>query len=203
MNESPPPNEGLEEIDERYRRFSNRDSSRPSEATRRAVLRHAAELAAQYQTEANSAPIEFRRASANQPRWRIAAYGGLAAAALAGLLIAPRFLTPTTAPMTRLPPPPAHTAEPAAVSPAAPATAESRAFAGNEPPSRNSAPGAVSGADARQAPRAQGPARESASPPQLAQMQAMRAPSAARAMTASPLAPCPPPPENCTRGACV
>jgi hypothetical protein len=50
MNEIPTPNEGPDEIDERYRRLSDRDSSGPSEAVRRAVLRHAAELAAQIRT---------------------------------------------------------------------------------------------------------------------------------------------------------
>ena len=75
-----------QEVDERYRRLSDRDSSRPSEAIRQAVLRHAAELAAQVHTQESSAPIEFRKAAANEPRWRVATYGGLAAAALAGLL---------------------------------------------------------------------------------------------------------------------
>ena len=104
MNELPPPNEGLEEVDGRYRRLSDRDSSHPSEAIRRAVLRHAAELAAQARTPESSAPVEFRKPSANEPRWRVATYGGLAAAALAGLLIAPHFLAPSTAPITRTAP---------------------------------------------------------------------------------------------------
>ena len=170
MNEFPPPNEGLEEVDERYRRLSNRDPSRPSEATRRAVLQHAAELA-RHRTEANSVPIGSRLPSANRPHWRVATYGGLAAAALAGLLIAPHFLTTSTGPMTRPSPPPVHTPEPGAARPATPAAAESDAFAG---------------ADARRATSAQGPARESAPPPRLAQMQAVGAPSAARAGASSP-----------------
>jgi hypothetical protein len=174
-----------EEIDERYGRLSDTDSSRPSEKIRRAILRHAVELAAQARNPESSAPIEFRRPAANESRWRVATYGGLAAAALAGLLIAPHFLTPSTAPMTRLAPPSARTPEPAAERPATPA-ATPRAFAGNVRPSPNAALGPVAGADARRAPRAQGPARESASPPQLAQMQAMPAPSAARAMASSP-----------------
>jgi hypothetical protein len=173
MNEFPPPNEGLEDVDKRYRRLSDRDSSRPSEAIRRAVLRHAAEHAAQGRAQENSTPIEFRRRSANQPRWRVATYGGLAAAALAGLLIAPHFLT-----------------ERAAEKPATPA--EPRAFTGNVRPSQNPALGAVAGADARRAPMAQGRARESAPAPQLAQMQTMRTPSAARAMPSSPSPAAPP-----------
>jgi hypothetical protein len=159
MNESPPPNEGLEEVDELYRRLSECDSSRPSEALGLAVLRHASELAAQARTREGSVPIEFRRPSANDSRWRVAAYGGVAAAALAGLLIAPHFLTPSTA--LQKPTTPAAT-------PAPP-----RALAGD--------------ADARRATMAQGPALESASPPQLAQ-RATPAPSAARDMASSTFA---------------
>jgi hypothetical protein len=185
MNESPPPNEGLEDVDERYRLLSDRDSTRPSEQLRRSILRHAAELAAQARTGENSVPIELRRPAANESRWRVATYGGLAAAALAGLLIAPHFLTPSTAPMTRLSDLSARAPEPAAEMPAAPAAppATPRAFAGKQP-SPNPALGSDAGADARRAPRAQGPARESAAP-QLAQTQAMPAPSAAQARASS------------------
>jgi hypothetical protein len=151
------------EVDERYRLLSDRDSSRPSEQIRRAVLRHAAELATQGRTLENPAPIEFRRPSANEPRWRVATYGGLAAAALAGLLIAPHFFTPSPAPMTRPSVSPAPSSEPAAEKPATPAPTP-----------------AVPRLDARRAPKAQRAARESASPPQLAQAQAMTAPSDAR-----------------------
>jgi hypothetical protein len=153
MNESPPPNEELQEVDELYRRLSERDSSRPSEAIRLAVLRHAAELAAQARTREGSVPIEFRRSSRNDSRWRVATYGGVAAAALAGLLIVPHFLAPSTAPQKLTTP---------AATPAPP-----RALAGD--------------ADARRAPMAQGPVRESASTPQLAR-RATPAPSAARDM---------------------
>lgn len=174
-----------QEVDERYRRLSDRDSSQPSEATRRAVLRHAGELAAQLRTRESPAPIELRKAAANKPRWRIATYGGLAAAALAGLLIAPHFLTPSTTPMASLTRPPANTAKrapPPAEMPleaAKSAPAEPRTFAGNVRARRNPATGALAGADA---PRAA--ARENAAPaPQssVAQLQAMPAPSAARA----------------------
>jgi hypothetical protein len=188
MNESPPPNEGLEDVDERYRHLSARDSSRPSEQLRRAILRHASELAAQARTRESSVPIELRKPSANESRWRVVTYGGLAAAALAGLLIAPHFLTPSTAPLTRLSPPAARAPEPAVERPATPAATPSapRAFAGNVRPSPNPALGPGAGADARQAPRAQSPARDGASPPQLAQTQAMPAAPAARAMASSP-----------------
>ncbi len=165
-----------QEVDERYRRLSDRDSSRPSEAIRRAVLQHAAELAAQTRTRESSAPIELRKAAARLPRWRVATYGGLAAATLAGLLIAPHLLTPSTAPLADLPPPPAHTAEGAATP------------ADNVRPSQGPPPGAIAGADARRP--TQGPARENAPAPQssVAELQVMRAPSAARAMAPSAVA---------------
>src|ERR1700679_1971206 len=88
MNEIPTSNEEPDETDDLYRRLSARDSSAPSEVVRRAVLRHAAELAAK------------------RTRRRVATHGGLAAAAtLAGLLTLPRFWTPMppAAPVARLP----------------------------------------------------------------------------------------------------
>lgn len=90
-----------EDLDEIYRRASALDPSRPSETVRRKVLEHAAALAAP------------PRASANRARWRPAIFGTLAAAALAGLLVLPRFFTP---PVAATPPhagssPPAELAE--------------------------------------------------------------------------------------------
>ena len=100
MNEIPTSNEEPDETDDRYRRLSARDSSAPSEAVRRAVLRHAAELAAQ--TPGAKRPADS--SAAKRTRRRIATYGGLAAAAtLAGLLTVPRFWTPPAAPAGRLP----------------------------------------------------------------------------------------------------
>jgi Ankyrin repeats (many copies) len=123
MNEIPTPNGGPDEVDDRYRRLSDRDPNGPSEAARRAVLRHAAELAAQMRTDESSAGTV--RPAAKISRWRVASYGGLAAAAaLAGLLIAPHFLTPPPPPVARqsmVPP----SAEPAAPTAAREADAES------------------------------------------------------------------------------
>ncbi len=100
MNERPPNEE--DDVDEQYRRASARDGSGPSESVRRAVLRHAAELAAQRgPREPAPAKIDFKQPAANEVRWRPAAYGGLAAAALAGLLIAPHFLPPSSPPPER------------------------------------------------------------------------------------------------------
>jgi Ankyrin repeats (3 copies) len=121
VNEGPP-NED-DEVDEQYRRASARDASRPGDSVRQAILRHAAELAVQRAAQGgpvqsdpdqNAAggrrsgalspvKLDFKRPAANETRWRPAAYGGLAAAALAGLLIAPHFLPPSRAPAA-LPP---------------------------------------------------------------------------------------------------
>jgi hypothetical protein len=82
VNEIPTESEGDKEADAAYRRASALDTSRPSAATRRAVLDYSARLAAE-------------RVAARTPvrRWRRPAiFGTLAAAALAGLLITPQFL---------------------------------------------------------------------------------------------------------------
>jgi hypothetical protein len=112
-----PPNED-DEVDEQYRRASARDASRPGDSVRHAILRRAAELAVQRAAPGGpvqSAPdqdalgarrgaelspvkLDFKQPGANEARWWPAAYGGLAAAALAGLLIAPHFLPPSPAP---------------------------------------------------------------------------------------------------------
>jgi hypothetical protein len=131
MNEIPPPNEGPDEVDERYRRLSDREPVGPSETVRRAVLRHAAELAGQVKTEGKPPAMD----AAKRARWRVASYGGLAAAAaLAGFLVAPHFLTPAPPTMARQSlgapssPPPASVAlpvpAPPLAAPAAPAAGE-------------------------------------------------------------------------------
>jgi hypothetical protein len=140
VNELPPDDHGPEDLDDLYRRASSQDSSRPSEAVRRSVLRHAQQLAAERAANQHAERIDFKRPAANESRWRPAAYGGLAAAALAGLLIAPRFLTPSPAPATA----PATASAPAAG--AAPATASA--------PVTASAPATASATAAAQAPAA-------------------------------------------------
>ena len=87
MSSLPPPWDPSGDADEQYRRASELDPSRPSEATRRAVLAHAARLAA-------------ARARRGWPslagvalRWQ-AVVGTIAAAVLAGVVIAPQFLGP-------------------------------------------------------------------------------------------------------------
>jgi hypothetical protein len=96
VNEVPPSQDPADEVDDLYRRASARDPSRPSEAVRRRVLDHAAQLAAERAaTAATEGPtkIGFAR-RAYRSSWRPAIFGTLAAAGLAGLLIAPQFLTP-------------------------------------------------------------------------------------------------------------
>ena len=94
MNEQPPYDDPPDDLDEQYRRASNRDASRPSESVRLAVLRRAQELAAERASTPTSGRFGLKRFAANQRHWRTAAYGGFAAAALAGLLILPRSLAP-------------------------------------------------------------------------------------------------------------
>jgi hypothetical protein len=102
MNQQPPGHDESDDVDELYRRASALDSSRPSESVRKAVLAHAARLA----EERASSPAGAT-ASRNRARWRPAVFGTLAAAALAGLMIAPRFLSPSAPEPTAAAPEPA------------------------------------------------------------------------------------------------
>ena len=107
MSKVPPSQDQPDDVDDQYRRASALDPSRPSEAVRRAVLAHAAQLVAKRAT----------RRAVNQAWWRPAIFGTLAAAALAGLVVAPRFLA------LRPPPAAATPAAEGAVPNAAPALA--------------------------------------------------------------------------------
>ena len=99
MNEVPPGQDEADDADDLYRRASARDESRPSEGVRRRVLDHAAQLAAERAAQISAAKLAATRA-ANR-RWRRPAiFGTLAAAALAGLLVTPRFFTPGAPPPT-------------------------------------------------------------------------------------------------------
>ena len=102
MNQLPPNAGPPDDIDDRYRRAAALDPSRPSESVRRAVLEHAAKLAAERSMgrsaaqEAEDIPTQLGvgRTAANQRWWRPAIFGTLAAAALAGILIGPQYLPP-------------------------------------------------------------------------------------------------------------
>jgi hypothetical protein len=158
MNDVPPGREEPDDVDDAYRRESALDPSRPSELVRRRILKHAAERAAERAGESDAAGI--RRRGASSPWRRPAIFGTLAAAALAGLLITPRFFmphAPSTAatssaqvqrPSSAIPSAPTEqTEERAPVTaadeqPSPPAEEQGvlkpQAFARNDPPSRNS-----------------------------------------------------------------
>jgi Meckel syndrome type 1 protein len=95
MTEVPPSQDETDEADEAdeadelYRRASALDAGRPSEPVRRAILKHAAELA----TARAAGRKAVKRRPTRQAWWRPAAFGTLAAAALAGLLVMPQFIT--------------------------------------------------------------------------------------------------------------
>ena len=92
MSKVPPSQEQPDDVDDQYRRASALDPSRPSEAVRRAVLAHATQLVAKRATGDEGSTIKSTRTAVNQAWWRPAILGTLAAAALAGLVVAPRFL---------------------------------------------------------------------------------------------------------------
>jgi hypothetical protein len=101
LNEVPPSQDDPDEVDELYRRASALDDSRPSELVRRRILQHAAQLATERTAQNSAARIPTRAVGT----WRRPAiFGTLAAAALAGLLIVPQFLTPSAPPTAALPP---------------------------------------------------------------------------------------------------
>ena len=85
MSELPQNPDDSDQVDALYRRASARDAGGPSERVRRAVLDHAAKLAA--------SRAAGMRSAKRQRWWRPAALGTLAAAALAGLVVVPEFLT--------------------------------------------------------------------------------------------------------------
>jgi hypothetical protein len=91
MNDESPPEPPHDDFDARYRRISAADPSRPSDAVRRAILAHAAQVADARRAPAERSPAIGRRLGPGTWR-RAAAVGTLAAAALAGLLVAPRFV---------------------------------------------------------------------------------------------------------------
>jgi len=124
MNEIPP--NQSDEVDDLYRRESALDPSRPSESVRRAVLEHATQLAAERSAKSGPSQIGAGRPAANPRWWRPTAFGTLAAAALAGLLIIPRFLAPDAPPVGALPTAP--------VRPNATGTAASQAQISEQPP---------------------------------------------------------------------
>jgi hypothetical protein len=164
MNEVPPGQDEADDADDLYRRASARDESRPSEGVRRRVLDHAAQLAAERAAQISAAKLAATRA-ANR-RWRRPAiFGTLAAAALAGLLVTPRFLTPGAPPPTASQLPSASLPPQAASPPAAESyLQEAQTPAASAPaPQRTPAPTAESAAkNSLSAPKMMGSARSKA-----------------------------------------
>jgi hypothetical protein len=148
VTELPPGENSSDDVDERYRSASSRELGRPGESVRRAVLQHAADLAAERASATPPVDIDFKQRAANQAWRRPAAYGGLAAAVLAGLLIAPRFLTPSS-PTQEIAKagPPASALPPAPVAPSAGALSAGAPSAG-APPAAGAPPGALAPAAA-------------------------------------------------------
>jgi hypothetical protein len=104
MNKVPPSQDQPEDVDDQYRRASALDPSRPSEAVRRAVLAHAAQLAAERASRVAGSKTKSTRTAVNQAWWRPAILGTLTVAALAGIMIAPRYLVPRVSPVAEAPP---------------------------------------------------------------------------------------------------
>jgi Ankyrin repeats (3 copies) len=94
MNELPPSDDRPDDVDDLYRRASALDASRPSESVRRAVLDHAAQLAAERAALNNPVKVDLTARPKRQTWQRPAIFGTLAAAALAGLLVAPQLIAP-------------------------------------------------------------------------------------------------------------
>jgi ankyrin repeat protein len=124
VSELPPSPEDSDEVDALYRRASARDASRPSESVRRAVLDHAAQLAVNRAAGKDSARSGTALRAKRQSWWRPAAFGTLAAAALAGFLVIPQYLTPDAPINSTSSPAPAPTPAPA-TTPARPPTSSS------------------------------------------------------------------------------
>jgi len=141
MSALPPRREPPDDADEQYRRASEHDPSRPSEATRRAVLSHAARLAAERaRRQAHRPWLSFLGVTSG---WRPALIGTVTAAVLAGVVIAPQFLAPRAPDESQLVPAPGA---------AAPAPAQAVAsVAAQRAPEARTAP-AASSESARPAP---------------------------------------------------
>ncbi len=135
MSETPSNPDKFGEVDELYRRMSDEETGGPSEAVRRAVLDHAGRLAAE-RASADGRPGNVVSIGAAKPRagrrigWRPAAVGTLAAAGLAGLLIAPQFLPIHERSETRLAPILVNQPSMAPAAPAAPAEPAAPAYSG-------------------------------------------------------------------------
>jgi hypothetical protein len=84
---------------ERYRKASDADPAAPTDAVRAAILAEARRVAEQ--SASSPQPVfDTSQPAANQPRWRMAAFGTLGAALLAALIVAPRLWEHPPDPLT-------------------------------------------------------------------------------------------------------
>ena len=97
MSDVPHNDDSSDDIDDLYRRAAEQDPSRPSPRVRQAVFQHAAQRAADRTLQRPSPPQKAKRFF---PPRRAAILGTLAAAVLAGLVIAPQFLLTPPQPTT-------------------------------------------------------------------------------------------------------
>jgi hypothetical protein len=106
---------------ERYRQASSAEGLEPTEAVRAAILAEGRRIA-QQRAAAPPSAFDTSQPAANQPRWRIAAFGTFGVAVLGALLMVPRWL-PTEPPQvaesrSASAPPPARLPAADAVAPA-------------------------------------------------------------------------------------
>ena len=100
---------------ERYRRASAAQGLEPTQAVRAAILAEARRVAQERSGQGALKSFDVSQPAANQPRWKVAAFGTFGAAVLAALLIVPRWLSPTApAPQIAANAPAAATQAPAA-----------------------------------------------------------------------------------------
>jgi hypothetical protein len=153
MNELPPSDDQPDDVDDLYRRASALDASRPSESVRRAVLDHAAQLAAERAAQNKPIKVNFTARAKRRPWRRPAIFGTLAAAALAGLLVAPQLIAPRAPPVRTLSPAEGSRPQAASNPNPAPAQAQTPASAPAAPSPAQVQGNAESRADARDAAR--------------------------------------------------
>jgi hypothetical protein len=85
------------ELIERYRQAAQRDSGAPSAAAREAILAEGLRIAALSSRSPRARPFETQQRPAPWARWKLAAFGSLAAAVVAGVLLVPRLWPPPPA----------------------------------------------------------------------------------------------------------
>jgi hypothetical protein len=92
MSPTPTGREPADELDAEYRRLASHDTSVPSESVRQAVHAYAARLARE-RREQQAESVGGARVRERRVAWRGALFGTLAAAAIAGIMVAPRLLS--------------------------------------------------------------------------------------------------------------